>query len=178
MNKNNKKFISTIVFVAVFNLVFVFAAYFLSHNIGLEKKSILDIKNQLSFYEKRIENIKEIEKSLAGNKENFSKIKLVFLDKELLIDFIKELEYLAKQTGVFLEMRGVTVSSGVKEKPLFNFKLEGSFSSVYGYLVLLENDRYQLGLEKVYIQKPKQGDLWKANLEVRLLSFKNVENKD
>ena len=173
MRNKRKNFITVVLLVILTNAVFVSGAFFLFYNINLKKKSINKVKKDIVFYEKRIENIKSIEKSLSNSEENSNAIKKVFLDKESIIDFIKRLEYLAGLTNVRLDMKSVNISAESNRAPVFSFDINGSFSNVYDYLVFIENESYQIALNKIYFQKSEELPGWEASFELELLSFKN-----
>ena len=141
-----------------------------------QKAAILETGKRIVLYEKRIKNVKNIEAALARFKEERSKRSGVFLDKDSLVKFVEELEYLAEKTGVEMEAGSVKFSKNSSgEKPVFVFKLTGDFKGIYQYLRLLENDVYLVKLERVNIQKLEESFKWNANLEVKLLSF--LENE-
>lgn len=173
MTNKNKKFIIIILLMISINIVFIGGAFLLFHNIDLKKKSVSKTKEDIIFYEKRMENIKNIEESLSESEKNRNTIKKVFLNKESIIDFIERLEYLAKQTNVELDMKSVNISSKGNEAPIFNFNIEGSFANIYDYLVFVENESYQVALNKIYLQKSEEFSDWEASFGLELLSFQN-----
>ncbi|MBU1179038.1 hypothetical protein KKB69_01760 [Patescibacteria group bacterium] len=173
MTINNKKFLISVILAVVLNLAFCFLAYLLARQINFKKNSFLETKNSIYFYEQRIKNIKDIKKELALRADKQNDIKLAFLNESSIVDFIERIEYLAKKAGVELKTRRADIAGGVEEKPVFDISLKGAFSNIYFFVSLLENDKYQLSFQRVYIQNPKLEKYWEADLELRLLSFEN-----
>ncbi|MFC1625385.1 hypothetical protein ACFL1O_00725, partial [Patescibacteria group bacterium] len=150
---------------------FLFLVFFLFYSINLEKKSVVDIKKELSFYEKRISNTKRTGRALIEIEDQRLEIEALFLNEENIIDFIKELEYLAEEASVSLEMKNVSLPTDAESQPSFAFNVAGSFVSIYRYIAFLESNHYQLILDKIYIQKSFKDENWEANLELRFLNF-------
>lgn len=171
--KSNKNFIITVAVVVVLNISLILLSGFLFRAIGLKKTAFFETKDRIVSCEKRIKANAEIEKFFNETESDRSKLKATFLGEEDMINFIKELEYLAEETKVAMVMKGVNMPSGVGQKPVFTFSLVGSFQDIYRYFRLLENDRYRSGFRGVYFGKAGEGTSWEANLELDFLSFKD-----
>lgn len=172
MNSKKKKSV-IIISLIVINAIFICGTFLLFYKINLKNKSISKIKEDIIFYEKRLENIKNIEKSLSDSEENGNAIKKVFLNKESIINFIERLEYLAKQTNVGLDMKSVNISSESSRVPVFSFSIRGSFTDIYDYLKFIESESYQITLAKAYFNKSEESSGWEASFDLELLSFQN-----
>lgn len=165
-----KKLIFTggIVFFVIVLLVFLMI--FLTLRINARKELIYGSKKQMAFYDERISNSKEIEKTLERSRDNYNKLQNVFLNEGSLVVFIKEMESFARQSGVELDIRSVSLSKKEGSLPVFTIFLDGPFSSLCKYLYLLENTKYQLAFQRLNLQKDeKEG--WGANLVFTFLSF-------
>lgn len=171
MREGKTKFIITAGCVICLNVASICLLYLLFDNINLKRKDVSGIRSQIWQYEKRIANIKVLKKTLAELGAERSEINAAFLTENSIVNFIEELEYLSKKTGAQLKIKVVDLPSGAPERPRFHFSLEGSFLDIYHYLLLLENDRYQIGWDRVYIQRLEQVENWGANLQLELLSF-------
>ena len=86
---------------STFTVLGIVISILLGMNISAEAASR---ESEKSGIEKRIENIKSIEKSLSNSEENSNAIKKVFLDKESIIDFIKA--GLLYNKSCFFNLRG------------------------------------------------------------------------
>lgn len=174
--KGKNKMLESVAYVAFLNVVLVGGLLFLIYSIKEERESVDSIREQLSLYERRIESVKELEKILSDTSSQQAEIKSVFLDKESIVNFIEELEYLSENGNLVLDMKGVNMPDDenlINEKPSFSFSVSGAFADIYRYVALLENDRYHMNFEKVFIQKAQGGDVWEANIELQLLSYQN-----
>ncbi|MDD5032920.1 MAG: hypothetical protein PHC85_02280 [Candidatus Pacebacteria bacterium] len=173
MGKGRKKFIISLALIALLNMALVSAIYFLLSAEYKKKAKVDELKTSILINEKRIENTKRLEDQLAEAKEEKEKIESVFLDKDNLIKFIQELESLAKIANVDMEMKSVEMGFGsVGAKPFFSFTAAGDFSDIYRFLVLIENDPYQIKISRLQLQNLVEGKKWEAGFSVRLLSFK------
>jgi len=177
LDSDKKKFAVNIILVILLNLVLFFGCFALYYEIRSKKDFIFKIKQDIAFFEKRIENIKQVEKSLKETEDSRLEVESVFLDLRSVIDFIKRLEYFRNQSGVLLEMRGVNIPKDNDEKPVFEFVLTGPFPAIYKYLALLENDFYQSTLDQIYIERVPRSVDWQAVLKLRLLSFQSLAER-
>ncbi|MFH1979139.1 MAG: hypothetical protein ABII97_02045 [Patescibacteria group bacterium] len=171
---NNKKFLTTIVFVIVLNLIAISLFCFFVKEVNEKKEKVSEVKKELVSFEQKIKGMKNAEFLMATNKEFYREMKSIFLKKEDLIVFVEELEFLAEKSGVNLEIKSINVPSGDSGRPEIGIGVEGNFRNIYNYLVLLENDMYQTEIKKFYFQKlskNKDGFAWAANLELGLLSY-------
>ena len=176
MKKGKNKMLESVSCVVLLNLMLVSGLLFLFYSINKERDSIKSIQKQLALYERRIESVKELEKVLSDTGSQQAEVKSVFLDKESLVNFIEELEYLSENSNLILDMKGVDMpndKNSINEKPRFSFSVSGAFADIYKYIILLENDRYRTNFEKVFIQKAQEDDGWKANIELQLTSYQN-----
>jgi len=151
-------------------LFFVFFMVFFDFRIAFQKKMVVESKKEMALYDKRINNLKEIKKSLARNQENYSKMESVFLEEDSLVVFIQEMESLARHCGAALDIKGVVFNSQNNKYPSFTIFLKGSFSSIYNYLYLLENSKYQVAFGRLNLQEEGDGS-WGASLVLNFLSF-------
>jgi hypothetical protein len=170
-NKKNITLAETVIWLAVLNAVLLFFCGFVFYSIDKTKIYALESKRQTVSYEQRIKSAKEIQTVLMETAVARSDFQSVFLSEEQIINFIKELEFLAKKTDVALIMKGVNMGTAKSKDPVLSLELKGSFSDLFNFFVLLENDKYRSVLRSSYLHKLTEGDGWQAALEVELLSF-------
>ena len=70
-------------------------------------------------------------------------------------------------------MKSVNISSEKNKAPIFNFSINSSFANVYNYLMFVENESYQIALNKAYFNKSEESSDWEASFELELLGFNN-----
>lgn len=176
MKEGKNKMLESVSCVVFLNLALASGLLFLLYSIDGERDSIESMQEQLVLYERRIESVKELERVLSNTSSQQVEVKSTFLDKESLVNFIEELEYLSENSNLILDMRGVNMpddKNSINEKPRFSFSVLGAFADIYKYIALLENDRYRTNFEKVFIQKAQEDGDWKASIELQLTSYQN-----
>lgn len=175
MKNIKNKFVVSIILVVSANLLLVFVVVFLWNGIRSKKELVFDTKKQIALYEKRIEHVKQLEQALKETEEARLKIEPLFVDEDSMVIFIEELESLADNVGVELEIKGVSFG-GEDKKPLFALSAVGPFKDIYYFITLLENMTYIAEFSKVDIDKGSGPDNWASLLELKLLSFKNAQD--
>jgi len=143
MGSDKRKFVITIFFVVFLNAVFICITIFLFLRVDLEKESIQSLKERAGAYEERTKNTRDVERALANKEKEVVEVESIFLDKESIINFIEELENLAAQSNLQIEIKNVEGVTGGTEKPKFIVNTAGSFSDIYHFIVFLENGNYQ-----------------------------------
>lgn len=151
-------------------------------------------------YQKVGENMKKVEDSTVGwgsvtgkqsnalplNRliEELSKDKQLidghFADNSDIVTFLDTLESLAPKTGVKLEVDSVN-SKENNTKLQIGLKASGGFSSVYRFLLLLENSPYELDflsvdfhkIQNINIDNKKSKEsIWEGIFKIQLISQK------
>lgn len=178
MINRNKKVLIALGSVLLVNFVLFSFVYLLFREAQAKRHQAALNKRQLLAIEKRIENAKNIEKVLEQRQTEQGRISSLYLSKESIIDFIEELEFLAQKSDAVLETKSIAFPQNNKGFPRFSLSLTGSFPAIYKYLLLLEKDRYQVILEKVYIKKSRLGEDWESNMEIRFLNFNDESQAD
>lgn len=172
MLKGSKKFLAAILIIIIINLSFLLVWIYLYLKINDRNNHILEIKKEIISIKENLNNIESLEKLLASISIEKDIINSVFLEKDNIVEFIEQLESLAEETNVLLEL-----TSGDTSK--FNLTLYGEFKDIFRYITLLENMTYWISLESLDIKEQmKKVGPWQADIEVLLTSFlsKN-ENK-
>ena len=138
---------------------------------------INDIRGQFYKYQRGAEKIRVLEKDMAELETWKQETSGLILNKDTVVKFIEDTEQLANTADVALEMKSVNIFDGTKEKPRFTLSIEGSFSSLYHFMRLLENSRYKIEFISASIKKPENEKIgnWFSELSLRLLSFQNEE---
>lgn len=166
--KNEKtKFILTLLMVLSVCAASVLGCYLLYNNVSAKRKSVSELKSEIFKYESRIKNVKKLGESLASVEKQRQEIDSVLYGGSI-VNFIEELEYLAKKTGVDLKI--VSIDSLV-----FHLNLEGAFLQLYRFVFLLENEHFQVELGRLFFNRAEKNDIWTVDLDVKLLNFNKNE---
>lgn len=101
-----------------------------------------------------------------------ARIAALFINRDSLINFIEELEAVARESGVDYKLGEPTIEATVLKLTL---QMSGSFPNVYRFLTRLENLPYRLRLEQVDLAGEAE---WNGQVAIRLLSFDDEHVQD
>jgi hypothetical protein len=93
-----------------------------------------------------------------------------FIDKDMTVDFIEEIESVARQTDVALKVTGAQDSPDI----VVSFTGEGNFRNLLQFQLLLENLPHKLFFNKfsIYKKSVASGESWLIDAAVKLESVK------
>ncbi len=174
MKSEKTRFILTVLMVSGICAVFALGCYLLYESADNKRQNILVLKNELLKYEGRTRDTKILEKTLVSVESRRRQIEGILYGGSL-VNFIEELEYLAKKAEVDLEIISVDFNQKSSDEPVFRLNLGGSFLRLYHFIYLLENEHFQVELGKLFLNRMEENSLWNANLEVGFLSFNKNE---
>lgn len=189
MNKNsNKKINLLIIFLALLNLGgLTFWILFLSNLNNLKQDNLVKAK-ELAITEKKIKDLKDLEIFFKEFEEDRGKIeKSIILQKEDLVKFIENLEFLSSRAGAAMEIKSIQLSQ-IPQKtedfyPILNIELKSGFNEIYHFLEMLESLPYFVSFDRLTIQKnspetvaqlkEKEGKeyKWTARMDLKILSY-------
>lgn len=111
-----------------------------------------------------------LRRSLDGFKIQLSAIKGQFVDKEMTVGFIEEIEAAARQAGIVMKVTGAQDTPDI----IVSFTGEGSFRSLMQFQLLLENLPHKLFFSKfsIYKKSVASGESWLIDAAVKLESVK------
>ena len=104
-------------------------------------------------------------------REASDRIKLLdsfFIKEGSDIIFIEQVENLAKIAGVLLEINSVSPDTGALRMSL---KAEGTFSSLYHFLLMIEALPYQIQISDVEVLGGKEDGKWESLFNIKLLNY-------
>lgn len=159
--------------LAVFLVVFsALICYLVLDRISFKRAAIFDVRDLIAYYEKRIANIKSIENDLAGTETDWQEINQALFNKDVtVVNFIEELEFLAKKTGAQLKTNSIRLSQEEGEAAEFQINLSGSFAEIFHYIFLLERDPFWAGVQRINLQKTGKENIWSSDINLRLLNL-------
>ena len=169
-------------FLSVALLILCSLSFFLLYkkvnsNSVLAKQAEGDWQNEASRRDE-IKLLNDSIKAIAAEKEQ---LETHFVKSSDVVPFLDTIEGLAPQANAKAEVTSVDMMEN-SSKLLVGVKASGSFSSIYKFLMLLENSPYELefvsmDIQNVIIQdvntKGNKISSWEANLKIKLLSFLN-----
>ena len=103
--------------------------------------------------------------ALAASAPDRARVAAVFLTRDSLIDFIEELEALARENVVALKWSEPVIEAARLKLTL---QVQGAFADLYHLLERLENLPYQLAFEQIDLTN---GVDWQGQITFNLLSF-------
>lgn len=174
MKSEKTKFILTLFAVLIFCVASVSGCYLLYNSVSVKRQGITGLKSGIFEYESRIRNAKTLGESLAKVEKQRQEIDRVLYGGSI-VNFIEELEYLAEKTGVDLKIMSIDSSERVSKGLIFRLNLDGTFLRLYHFLFLLENEHFQVELGRLFFNRAEKGNIWTADLDVKLLNFNKNE---
>jgi len=181
MNEIKKKFILNISIAILLVLVFVYVGTeYLAKDVETYSGQIVSDRQSTSLQKAKIAQLPEFKKQYEENSVKINEIFAAVIDKEHLVDFIKESEETANKDKVKLKIKTMAtkeVTTAGKEKVVgsvsltsssFNFTVGGTFDNVMHFLGEMENFKYCLDVENV---KMTYDDFDENNKNMIILTF-------
>lgn len=127
--------------------------FFFAHIKTIEQR-IVKIRQEISENESRINGINSLQDLVESLDKEKEMIEAAVLTEENIVEFIEFLEQLAQKTNTELFINSASLPKDKQEPgPGFQFRVSGSFREIFHYLVLLENNPFQLIFETSQVQK-------------------------
>ena len=135
-----------------------------------------EIRGRILSLDLELKNMKILENFLTETVGGRERIAGSFVGEHDLVRFIEDLEDGGERNGVRVRVGSAALASGVTQAgPTFMLEAEGSFASIFRYMVFLENIPYEIILEDVDMTSISQDGkkIWKGSFIVRLLSYES-----
>lgn len=177
-----KKNISKIIFSASVASFIIFGVLFfvLYQKVGENMRKVEDSAAEWNSVVGKQGNTFSLNRMIEELSKNKELIDGHFADNSDIVSFLDTLESLAPKTGVKLEVDSVN-SKEDNTKLQVGLKALGSFSSVYRFLLLLENSPYELDFLSVDFHKVQninvdnkkiKESIWEGVFKIQLISQK------
>lgn len=158
--------------------------------ISKKTSSIESIVTEIENEKKSQQNILGLKRSIVLSEEKNSVLNSYFVNEETVVDFIKSIELLAKESNVSVQISSLQSGEQTGKQGLYvSLVIKGSFNSVNSFLLLLENMPYQIIINKVMLATenstltpsvdPKTGKTqassvgqWGASIDFILVSYR------
>ncbi len=188
MKKNRHIFLLGILFLL---LLIVIAGYvYMYTRISKKTTSIESIATEIENEKKSQQNILGLKRSITLTEEKNKLLNSYFVTEETVVDFIKSIESLAKDSGVSVQISSLQPGEQTGKQGLYvSLIVNGGFNEVNRFLVFLENMPYQIVTNRVQLSSekntlspvidPKTGkpqalkvQQWNASVDFVLISYR------
>lgn len=154
-----------LVFFLLFILLFLIP---LGKKMKANSQKIIELKNEKTILAKELNDILEFKKNYSKSEE-IEKIKALFVDAQVPVEFISFLENLAQKAKISLEISALPSQTLKGQSTLF-FSLRGQalFSNMAKFISLLEKSPYLVQVESFQITKEQEQKLSLLNFSLTL----------
>jgi len=160
------------ILILFFDVFFIFSIYKKRDNVAkLREDFLIELKK-----EKQLDLIKKIIKEIEQ-----SNLNLCFVNSNEVVDFIKSIELISELAGVSIDIKSVGVEDGELIKNInveilaVEFIVQGSWSSTFKFLSLIENISYDTTIDKMSINKftdeKSKKDSWKSSFTIKAIKI-------
>ena len=164
--------ISIVLFI--FSLFVFFSLYTKIKNNTIESDKMF---SEWKIEDNKREGIKLLDRSMKNMEDDIKLLDTHFAKSSDVVPFLDTIESLATKTGSSAEVLSVNIpiDSDILE---VGIRVDGSFSSLYKFITLLENSPYEIKFDAIDLVQTsidssgvKKSYGWSTNLNIKLLSF-------
>lgn len=174
-----KVYIKNLIFSGLAVVIFCISFFFLYRQISLNNKSFTDSSVAFNLEEQRREEIQSLNKVLSQIQNETLLLDSHFLRSEDIAPFLDALEKSATLVGASAEVVSVDSQDPKNKGISIGVKTTGSFESIYKFLLLLENSKYELSVVSTKIIRESAGSesesnntpKWRADFTIKIISF-------
>lgn len=148
--------LTLIISVVLVGALFWFYAYMTS-SVRQAGSNLAEIEAEITSLEEERKQARIVERILEKRGEDIARVNAFLVSRERPIQFIEELEGLAKATGNLMAL-AVDSPAGGGGDLLFRITLDGTEAGVSKYLKLFELLPYDIRIEDFSFQKITEGD--------------------
>lgn len=186
--KTKKTFIFITILVVV--IAVVYTMFFTS--IKTKNENISLVINDIDISIERETKLKSVKSLIEDIKDDREKLDTYFVDDDEVIDFIENIETLAENMGVGVEVLSVDISDDENNTPeqnrisellLLSLRVEGLWSDLFHFISIVEGLPFKIDVSKVNIdavyqdgEKIVSSGNWKGLLNLSVLKLKEDVN--
>lgn len=161
MNSKQKIYLSITTFGVIAVLLLSFGIYPLLKDIQKQSEDFISQKEKMASIQREMKNFKEIESSYKANQDNLNKIDELFVDPDVLMDFISFLEKNAQVSQLKIEISPLAQKEEIEPWPSLSFNISalGSFPDFLKFLEKLENSSYLIEIFNLNIKRLVEGEI-------------------
>lgn len=167
--------LSIVIFFILILLIVVFAVYPILKEIKNNTQNLLSQKKDLITIETEIENLAKFQTVYNNLGEVSNKIKSLFVNLEVPVEFISFLEDASKTCQLETEIHVSSVGK-IENDPwssfVFQINSTGSFSNFAKFLDKLENNRYLIEIQNLNISNLTEKEISPTGIIKANFSFK------
>jgi len=157
--------------------------FFLYRGINMNHGAYEQLTNDYKAEEDRREEIQSLNKAISEIDTEIAILDSHFINEnqkdEQVALYLSSLEELATSVGARAEVTFVEVPNDKTKNFSIALHIGGSFNSVYKFLLLLENSKYELDVVSAKFFRESEGDIsgigespkWRADFKLKVLSF-------
>ncbi len=187
--KNTKK---TLIFITI--LVVITTATYIVFFIGIKNKneSISLVANEIDIALEKEVKLKSIKNLIKDTENDRAKLNAYFVVDDKVIDFIEDIENLAKDTNVDLKVMSIDINddgnntpqqNNISELLQLNLKVAGLWDNLFHFISLVDELPFRVDISKVNLQvvydsnnKDKNPTDWEGMFVVSVLKLKENVN--
>lgn len=175
MKKNNKIYITSLIFTLAAALLIVFFIWPLWQGISKDSKTFVSAKNDIITLGDQVIETENFSKNYESYKPNLEKIDQLFFDPLNPVDFIEFLESAAYGSQITSQISLPSASQGAKKTAqdfiIFQFSSKGTFSGMLNFAKKIETGPYLLEIENLTMQNSglKEGEVLPKDYSLRLV---------
>jgi len=172
-----RRFSFMLLSVGVLMLLILASGWFLFSRLGVLTAELNSARAEIALSENKLKNVRALNNLLEDYLEERSEIGNLFIDEKNIVRFIKDLEQVARESGVSLRVDSATsVTAEGEAGPVFRLSVSGKFQNLFQYLELLEHSPYLIVFENISFQKgtadeASKGVPWRTNYTLRVVSY-------
>jgi hypothetical protein len=173
MIKNSKILLGVSSGSLVLLLILAFLLLGSLNNLASEKE---EIRERILALDTDLKNLKVLESFLIQTQEERGIIEPAFVRGGDFVPFIEDLERVGAESSVEVRVESAILggSAAAPKEPSFRLTAEGSFSSLFRYMLLLENLPYEIAFGEVRFVKNlnESGEgIWIGTFIINLKSY-------
>ncbi len=176
MKTQNKIYVILIIFILAL-LLLVFLTYITFKDIKKAASQILSDKDRAIFIDTQSKDFSYFQKNYETYKPNLEKISQSFIDPENPVNFIKFLEAISSDSGVFSEINLVHSSESKNIDGLnataFQIQTKGEFKETTTFIKKLGTAPYLILIESLTMKKSDRNDspnLLESNFLIKVVA--------
>lgn len=176
INNSIKKYL---LFSIMFFVLVCFAFIFLYKKISDNEEMSRQKQIQWEIEESKKNEINSLGKVIASSQEGINFLESHFLKESDIVSFLGYIE--ESSASVFLRTEVTSVNTSVEgDSLILEIKSVGPFDSLYRFVKLLENSKYEIEITSFDLQKEGSGveggvQNWRGSFNIKVLTF--ISNK-
>lgn len=156
MISQSKKYLTYIMIFFVICLLIMAAAWLMVFKINQVASQIKEAKTNLAKWQKKHEYFRQLSEEYEKIGSDLEVANQGFLSADQIVSFIEELENLGRETQISQEIKNATIKEEDPASLVVSLLLEGDFSRVFYYLVLIENMAYYNEVNELQITRAEK----------------------